>query len=421
MTAAASGRLSILLVCGTFNMGGTERNVVQIATGLDPERFTVSVLALTGGGPLGNYLETRGIPVVAAGWSWDPRRLWEDFDRLQQRIAEMAPDIIHIFNYPAIYFGLPACVEAEVPVRIAAIQAQDTWKGWTERIMDRLIRAGVTFYLADGEGARRFAIRDQGLDPARIRLLYDGPDLEGLIPSESEMALRERFGLKPDWPVVGVVGRLHDVHKGQSVFLRSVAGLPGEFPAQFILVGGGEDEAMLRTLAADLGVTDRVVFSGPQSQLGEVLHALDILVIPSLRFESVPKILLEGMAVGRAVVASRVGDIPEFLEDGVNGILVEPGDPAALAAAILHLLAHPDEARALGDRARATVLSRGLTLRQSLATLTDVYMSLATSQAEIPGRLLKARMRRALSVYRLLWLGDLGWRWALGVGPRRRR
>ncbi len=421
MTGAASGRLSILLVCGTFNLGGSERNVVQIATGLDPARFRVGVLGLTGEGPLRSRLEAWGIPVGVVGWSFDPRRLWSEFDSLQRQVEQMAPDIVHVFNYPTIYFGVPASVEAGVPVRIAAVQARDTWKGWTEQIMDRLIRPAVTLYLADGEGARRFAIDHQGLDPDRVRLLYDGPDLAGLIPSSSPAALRERLGLRPDRPVVGVVARLQDTHKGQSVFLRSVARLPADLTAQFVLVGGGEDEPALRKLTAELGLVERVVFAGPQSHLADVLHALDILVIPSLRYESVPKILLEGMAVGRAVVASRVGDTPEFLEDGVTGVLVEPGDHASLAAAIQRLLTHPDEAKALGDRARAALLSRGVTLRQSVATLSDLYSSLATSRAEIPGALLRARMRRALTVYRLLWLGDQRGRWLVGRGPRQRR
>jgi len=403
---AAPGRLSVLLLCGSFHLGGSERNVVQIATGLDRARFTVSVLGLTGDGPLREQLESRGVPVREAGWSFDPHRLWPEFERLQEQVEEVAPDIIHIFNYPTIYFGLAAGVGANVPVRVVAIQARDTWKGWTEWIMDRMIRPAVTVYLADGDGARRFAIHHQGLNPDRVRLLYDGPDLAGLIPSSSTTALRERFGLRPDRPAVGVVARLQDAHKGQSVFLRSVARLPADLAAQFILVGGGEDEPVLRKLAEDLGLGDRVVFAGPQPQLADVLHALDILVIPSLRFESVPKILLEGMAVGRAVVASRVGDIPELVEDGVTGILVEPGEPASLAAAILRLLTHPDEAKALGDQARAALRSRGMTLSQSLATLSDLYELLAASQGESPRLLLRVRMRRAMTVYRMLRLVD---------------
>lgn len=420
MRAAPPARLRILLVCGSFQLGGSERNVVQIATGLDRELFAVTVLGLSGAGPLRAALDARRIPVLVAGWSFDSRRLRADLDRLRHEMERAAPDIVHLFNYPAIYFGVAAGVEVGVPIRIVAIQAHDTWKGWTERITDRLVRPAVTLYLADGEGARRFAIRHQGLDPARVRLLYDGANLEELVPSSSTAALREHLGLREDQQVVGVIARLQDAHKGQSVFLRSIARLPAELPAQFILVGGGEDEAALRRLAADLDLGDRVIFAGPRAQLADVLHALDILVIPSLRYESVPKILLEGMAVGRPVVASRVGDIPEFVEDGVTGLLVEPGGPAALAAAMRRLLEHPDEAKALGDRARAALLSRGITRRQSLAALADVYRSLTIPPPEPPGPLLRARMRRAMTVYRLLRQGEERVWWLKSKRPWRR-
>jgi glycosyltransferase involved in cell wall biosynthesis len=341
-----------------------------------------------------------------------------DLDRLQSLIAQTAPDIIHLFNYPTIYCGLAAAVAADVPVRVVAVQAHDTWKGWTERILDRMIRKAVTLYVADGEGARRFALRHQGLDPARIRTLYDGPDLDGLVPTSPPAAVRERLGLRPDRAVVGVVARLQDAHKGQSVFLRSVARIPADPPAQFVLIGGGADEPSLRRLGAELGILDRVVFAGPQSHLADVLHALDILVIPSLQFESLPKILLEGMAAGRPVVASRVGDIPEVLEPGVTGLLVEPGDPVGLATAIRRLLAHPDEAKALADRARAMLLSRGITLRQSLEALSELYRSLAAAHAERPDPPLKAQMRRAMTVFRLLRLTDERLRWLLRMRPK---
>lgn len=418
---AEPGRLSVLLLCGSFHLGGSERNVVQIATGLDPARFAVSVLGLTGEGPLRNDLEAHGVPVEVADWSFDPRQLWANLEKLQGMIERIHPDVLHLFNYPTIYVGLAAGVWANVPVRIVAIQAHDTWKGWTERIVDRMIRRAVTLYLADGEGARRFAIRQQGLNPAHIQVLYDGPDLVGLVPTMSPASIREVCGMRPDRPVVGVVARLQDAHKGQSVFLRSIARLPADLAAQYVLVGGGEDELRLRKLAEDLGLGDRVVFAGPQPQLGDVLHALDILVIPSLRFESVPKILLEGMAVGRAVVASRVGDIPELVEEGVTGILVEPGDPASLAAALLHLLTHPDEAKTLADRARATLLSRGITLRQSLAALADLYSSMAASRTEPPRPILKVQMRRAMAMYRLLRLTGERAQWLVYRQPWGRR
>jgi glycosyltransferase involved in cell wall biosynthesis len=421
MNVVSPGRISLLLVCGSFSLGGSERNVLNIAAGLDPARFRVTVLGFSGDGPLRAQLEARGIPVAVVGWSFDPRRLWVEYGRLRDRITEVAPDVIHLFNYPTVYFGVAAGVEAGVPVRVVAIQAYDTWKGWTEWIVDRILRRAVTLYLADGDGTRRFAMRQQGLPAGQVKLLYDGPDLDGLSPSVSRATMRRQLGLAVDRPVVGLVGRLQDAHKGQSVFLASVARIPLACAAQFVLVGGGSDEPMLRRRAEDLGLGARVVFTGPQLQLAEVLNALDVLVIPSLQYESVPKILLEGMAAGCSIVASRMGDIPEFLEHGVTGLLVEPGDAASLAAAIQRLLARPDEAKALGERARGSLVSRGITLRQSLAALADTYRDLAGAGGRPIGGILRKRARLAMATYRMLRLGDERIRWLLTQGPWRRR
>jgi hypothetical protein len=113
-----------------------------------------------------------------------------------------------------------------------------------------------------------------------------------------------------------------------------------------------------------------------------------------------------------------VGDIPEVLEPGVTGLLVEPGDPVGLATAIRRLLAHPDEAKALADRARAMLLSRGITLRQSLEALSELYRSLAAAHAERPDPPLKAQMRRAMTAFRLLRLTDERLRWLLRMRPK---
>jgi len=414
MNVVSSGRISLLLVCGSFSLGGSERNVVKIATGLDQGAFAVRVLSLSGDGPLRGHLESRGIPVQAVDWSFNPRCLWQNLDRLQRLVAEAAPDILHVFNYPAIYFGVAAGVQSSVPVRLVAIQAQDTWKGWIERIMDRLIRPAVSLYVADGAGARQFTIRHQGLDPTRIRLLYDGPDLDELQPSVTPAAARTRMGLRADRPVVAVVARLQDAHKGQSVFLRSLPRIPEILGGQFVLVGAGEDEEALRNLARELDVADRVTFAGSRADLGDVLAAIDILVVPSRRFESVPKILLEGMAAGRPVVATRIGDIPEFLQDGVTGLMVESEDPDALAAAIIRLLQQPELAARLGTQAREHLIQRGITLQGTLATLAGLYRELRVKVEVTPTDRMRRRMRRAMAVYRALRLGDERVRWVLG-------
>ncbi len=288
-----------------------------------------------------------------------------DLARLTAVLRERRPDVVQSFGYPAVWWGMMAALEAGSVARVIAIQAWDTWKRRTEVLLDRAQASAVHLAIADGEGARRFAVTQQGLPPERTRTVYDGVEPGELIPTQPRAATRTGLGVSGDGPAIGVVARLDDVHKGQSVLLRAaprvLAAMPG---ATFVLVGDGRDRAALETLAAHSGVTNRVRFAGMRMDLGDVLAALDLLVIPSLQFESVPKILLEGMAAGRPIVASRVGDIPELLEDGRTGRLVPPGDPAALADAVLACLSDPVAAAALGAAARETVGQRGSRSRQ---------------------------------------------------------
>ena len=143
------------------------------------------------------------------------------------------------------------------------------------------------------------------------------------------------------------------------------------------MVGDGPDRAEVERLRAALPPELRPVMPGFRSDLGEVLNALDVLVIPS-RWESVPKILLEGMWLSRPIIAARVGDIPEMLDDGC-GALVPPGDAKALGEAMARLANDPALRARLGAAAHRRIVSRGLTLADSIRRYEQLYASLSES------------------------------------------
>lgn len=395
--------MRIVFVVGSAQMGGTERNVLRLAGALLARGLTVEVLLLSDGGPLLEAYQARRIPVTTVSWSYRVRWFPSDLARLTTALRERRPDVVQSFGYPAVWWGMMAALEAGSVARVIAIQAWDTWKRRTEVLLDRAQASAVHLAIADGEGARRFAVTQQGLPPERTRTVYDGVEPGELIPTQPRAATRAGLGVFGDGPAIGVVARLDDVHKGQSVLLRAaprvLAAMPG---ATFVLVGDGRDRAALESLAAHSGVTNRVRFTGMRMDLGDVLAALDLLVIPSLRFESVPKILLEGMAAGRPIVASRVGDIPELVEDGRTGRLVSPGDPAALADAVLACLSDPVTAAALGAAARETVRAKGLTLEATAATMHGLYTDLVGEgqPSPVPPGV-RRRMRAAAWLYLL--------------------
>ncbi len=153
----------------------------------------------------------------------------------------------------------------------------------------------------------------------------------------ARIAARAELGLAAEAAVVGTVGNF-TAKKDQATLLRAVAALPGGTSGTvLVLVGLGPLESELRALAAELGIADRVVFTGSRDDVPALLPAFDVFALSS-RFEGLPIALLEAMATGVAPVATRVGGIPEVITDGRDGLLVAPGDPAALAGALAKLL-----------------------------------------------------------------------------------
>jgi glycosyltransferase involved in cell wall biosynthesis len=202
-------------------------------------------------------------------------------------------------------------------------------------------------------------VRDELLDlgigrPAQYRVIPVGLDLSAhLAVDEPSGALRSRIGVRPDVPLVGVLGRLVPIKDHPTLF-EAVARTPG---VHLAVVGDGERRAELEGRARALGVADRVHFTGWWSDVPAVLADLDVVALSS-RNEGTPVALVEALAAGRPVVATDVGGVRSVVRDGVTGILVPPGDPARLAAG-LSTLAHDPELRArMGAAGRADVPAR---------------------------------------------------------------
>jgi glycosyltransferase involved in cell wall biosynthesis len=185
------------------------------------------------------------------------------------------------------------------------------------------------------------------LPPEKIKLIYNGfspPSDE--LPAAREHILRE-LGLAESYPLLVHVGLLK-ARKGHDILLRAVQDLANQFPRfSLLVVGEGEFRADLEALARRLQIGTAVRFLGYRTDVSRFIGAADILILPT-RNEGFPWVLAEAMSLAKPVVASRVGGIPELVEDGRTGFLVPPDDPAALKTAIIDLAQNPDVARRFG-------------------------------------------------------------------------
>jgi glycosyltransferase involved in cell wall biosynthesis len=196
-----------------------------------------------------------------------------------------------------------------------------------------------------------------GMDGSRIDVVYNGVDPDRyFLPCTREDAKR-RLGLPEDAPLVGVVAHL-TAKKGHAVFLDAFAAASRTHPeARALLLGDGDERSALEAQATALGVKERLIFAGFHPDVLPYYAAMDVVVLPSVEGEGLPRALLEGGMLGRAAIGTRLSGVPEILRDGESGFIVPVADSAALADRLETLLADPALREKMGAAAHAYVSS----------------------------------------------------------------
>jgi glycosyltransferase involved in cell wall biosynthesis len=213
---------------------------------------------------------------------------------------------------------------------------------------------------------------------SRVTCIRNGIDLEGKSVQTDRWRTRKELGIDSGTCLIGTVGRLTPV-KGIAYLLQAARILLRQgVNVKVLVVGDGNIRLDLMTQTHDLGITQSVVFLGHREDTDALLLALDIFVLPSLS-EGIPMALLEAMAACRAVVASRVGGIPEIVDDGIEGFLVEPMDVNSLAERCRLLIESPDVAKKMGEQGRKRV-ERDFSATAMADRVASVYKELLMSR-----------------------------------------
>ncbi|TME98539.1 MAG: glycosyltransferase, partial [Chloroflexi bacterium] len=275
--------------------------------------------------------------------------------RLVALLREGAFDIVHSHLFRAdIYAGLAlAQLGEQRPLLVSTRHNDDRFfLNPFVGIVHYLVSARQDLIIAISDHIARFTVSRGVRHPGRVRRVYHG--LEPPVTRALERAgerIRAELGVRPDELLVGNVGRLA-LQKGQRHLIAAMPLLLERVPfAHVVIAGGGDLEEYLRDLASEVGVADRVHVLGPRKDVPALMHAIDVFAMPSI-WEGFGLVLLEAMAAGRPIVASRVATIPEVVVDGETGLLVPAGDPVALADALAQLAHDPAMARRLGEAGR---------------------------------------------------------------------
>ncbi|PCJ53771.1 MAG: hypothetical protein COA73_14940 [Candidatus Hydrogenedentota bacterium] len=342
--------------------GGAQENTFQTVRLANRDRYDVDLICgtLTGQeGSLEEEVRASGIQIIrvlALQRQVSLLNEWRAYQQLKTLFHENNYDIVHTHTSKAGILGRKAAYDCNVPVIIHTphgnifdgyFSAPVTWiyknaekhgAKWSDRLIE-LTAGGIEEYLAEGIGERK-----------QYTSIFSGIDLS---PYDDALARREEtrkyIGVSDSHVLIGGVGRLEPV-KGFEYFIQAAIKIVETNPdVRFIHAGTGSQEAELKKLAAPLG--ERFRFLGLRDDIPDVMAALDVLVVPSLN-EGMGRVILEAGAAQTAVVASRVGGIPEVIQEGRTGELVEPKDAGALSRAIGSLLQDPDRIREMGLAAR---------------------------------------------------------------------
>jgi glycosyltransferase involved in cell wall biosynthesis len=231
--------------------------------------------------------------------------------------------------------------------------------------------------IASAESVRDFYVEQVHADPDEVKVIYNAVDWSALDRTMSRDEMRGVLGVPGSALAVTIIARLTE-QKAHRVLLDAFAGASELADAHLVIVGDGELRDELRRRADTLGIAPRTHFAGARRDLGNMLAATDVFVMPSL-WEGLPLSLVLAMGAGLPVVASRVAGIPEVVEDGRTGLLVDPGDAPQLGTALARLAADSSLRADLGDAARAFVRPR-FGADQYVNQVVDLYDSLLAAK-----------------------------------------
>jgi len=336
--------VKVVAYTDNVELGGADLSLAHLLAHLDP---SIDVTVLGVASPIVERVaesrpsaRTRTVHRPASGHDWRSLRAH------LAAIRDLAPDVVHanLASPWSSQYAIAAAMLARRPRVVAVYQLAVPPVSERQRRAKRLTARAVDRHVGVGERTSREVEELVGLGAGSVRTIHNG------VPDEPPPRPHPR---PVPGPLIGAIGRI-EFQKGFDTLIRALREIPG---ATLFLVGDGSERVGLEDLASDLGVADRIVWTGWSEESRGYLPLFDVFALPS-RFEGFPLALLEAMLARSAIVATDVGSVPDAVRDGETGLLIRPEDPGTLAGAIRHLLADAELRSRLGENGRRLVLER---------------------------------------------------------------
>ncbi|RJQ60349.1 MAG: glycosyltransferase family 1 protein [Desulfobacteraceae bacterium] len=379
-----TGKIRVLHLHTLPIVSGSGINTFLSMKGLDKDRYEVE-FGCAPGGRLNELVASNGIRVKEIKNFVQPLNPIKDLLALVELTLFLKKNryhIIHTHNSKAGFIGRLAGKLASVPIVVHTVHGfsfHDQEPFWKRKLLLNLERIASRWcdrMIFISQPLIDWGLRERVARIDKIVKIYSGIELEKFrLASEGETnRLRKKWGIALDEAVIGIVSKLWE-GKGHAVLIRAFSEVSKHLPnSKLVIVGEGDLKNELESLSSAIGMNGRVLFTGFQANVRDLLACFDVAVLPSF-FEGMGRVLLEAMAMEKPVVGTRVGGIPDLIDDGVNGFLIEPANVMQLSSSILRILNDKDLARQMG-RAGRKKIQAVYSAEYMVRAIDDVYRRL---------------------------------------------
>lgn len=343
----------MVFVISTMGIGGAETVFHDMAVGLDQykDNYEVSVVCLYERGRIGKRLAEKGVEV-------HDRILKNRFDvkgmlKFINILRNKRPDVLYVAGQTlAQAVSFAASIFVKIPVKIIGVHSHDlAQRALYKMFIDRVTFNFATHIVCVSESQKQHIVISKRITPKKIKVIYNGVDVDRF---REKKIMGNGFSIPENAIVIGVLASLRK-EKGLDVLIQAIPDILRHCPeACFVIAGNGMEKDRLEDMAKTLGVYSNVRFLGQREDASSIVPIFDIGCLSS-RTENFPLSILEYMACGKPVVATRIGGVPEMVKDGMNGFLVKPESPSDLSKKILSLINDKPLRRSMGTEGRKIV------------------------------------------------------------------
>ncbi|MCJ7497532.1 MAG: glycosyltransferase family 4 protein [candidate division Zixibacteria bacterium] len=342
----------ILHLHNTSSIGGAEQMFINLADFINPDKFK-SYVGVFREGELTSELRKRNIKIL---WFKESTQTY-DYKFLKniiQLIKLNRIDLIHSHTWGTDFYGYWATKILKIPMISTIHNRYYIFEKWSRRFSYKIFISQVKKIVVVSKDIQNLLREELKLSPQKVKLIYNGIDTHKFENKKDFKPLRKELNLSEEELILGNVGNLREV-KDHHTLILSFHRIASIFPrAKLLIVGEGELKSSLVKLCSELGLESRVLFLGHRDDVPQILKLMDIFILSS-HSEGCSISVLEAMASGKPVIATRVGGNPELVLEGKTGFLVPPAEPEKLAEKILSLLKNEDLRLKMGDEGRRKV------------------------------------------------------------------